>query len=144
MHLKDQSARGAAAERARAYRDQANAFRNLAASEPLDLKRQLLVLAAGRFEAAIVGSILKDAVSLKSWRAKVALLQARYPQWNPVQKVDMSVEQDRPSPFEELSDEELDTRMDELTRERFGRMTAAELRGWRDEIAGLLATRTTS
>jgi len=37
--------------------------------------------AAARFEAALVGSILKDAFSLKSWRPKLALLQAVAPWW---------------------------------------------------------------
>lgn len=50
MDQMEHSARSAAAERARAYRDQAQAFRNLAVTEPLEQKRKLLFLAANRFE----------------------------------------------------------------------------------------------
>ena len=45
--------------------------------------------AAARFESALVGSILRDAISLKSWRAKLALLQAAAPWWTPTQKLDI-------------------------------------------------------
>ncbi len=45
--------------------------------------------AAARFEAALVGSILKDAFSLKSWRPKLALLQAVAPWWVVPTKVDI-------------------------------------------------------
>lgn len=100
--------------------------------------RDDLEIAGGRFEAAIVGSILKDAVSLKSWRAKVAILQARYPHWNPTTKVDVSVDDGRRLD-DDLTDAELNERMDAIQRESFRRMDAEQLEGWAAEIGELLA-----
>jgi len=58
MDRKDQSARNAAAERARECRDQAAAFDRLAATEPLEHKRTLLLVAARRFQELAHGEDL--------------------------------------------------------------------------------------
>jgi hypothetical protein len=42
--------RAAAAERAREYRAQAEAFRRLAVAEPLEQKRRLLALSASKYD----------------------------------------------------------------------------------------------
>lgn len=47
---KERGARAAAAERAREYRAQAEAFRQLAALEPLEQKQRLLALSASKYD----------------------------------------------------------------------------------------------
>jgi hypothetical protein len=47
---KDRAVRAAAAERAREYRLQADAFRRLAAVEPLEQRRRLLALSASKYD----------------------------------------------------------------------------------------------
>ena len=47
---KDRAVRAAAAERAREYRLQADAYRRLAAVEPLEQRRRLLALSASKYD----------------------------------------------------------------------------------------------
>ena len=85
--------------------------------------------AAARFEAALVGSILKDAFSLKSWRPKLALLQAVAPWWVVPTKVDATVqtvdEEERLA--NALTPEELEAKLDKLTTEAVKRLPDARL-----------------
>jgi hypothetical protein len=52
---KDRAVRAAAAERAREYRFQADAFRRLAENEPLERRRRLLALSATKYDEAAEG-----------------------------------------------------------------------------------------
>jgi hypothetical protein len=82
--------------------------------------------AAARFEAAMVGSILKDAFSLKSWRPKLALLQAVAPWWVAPQKVDLDATINEPSREERMAESmteaELDAEMERLAVEALVRL----------------------
>jgi hypothetical protein len=49
---KSHAVHAAASERAREYRAQADAYRRLAAGEPLDQKRRLLILSASKYDEA--------------------------------------------------------------------------------------------
>jgi hypothetical protein len=77
--------------------------------------RDDLAEAEALFERRMVAAIEHDAISSKSWRAKLELLSRRFPdRWGERQKLDMTIEGFVRTGFESLSDDELDARLAEL------------------------------
>ncbi len=87
--------------------------------------------AAARFEAALVGSILSDAFGLKSWRPKLALLQAVAPWWVAPTKVDIDATVNVSDVEERLANamtpEELEAKLDKLAAEAVRRLPVEQL-----------------
>jgi hypothetical protein len=68
--------------------------------------RERVEKAEGEFERRMVGVILSAAFRTRSWRAALAILERRFPEWAARQRLEVTAEPRR-DPFAEMSVDEL-------------------------------------